>query len=373
MTMDTAFNNQISERELSYMLALLRMPGMGPRRMDEWLDLYPQLERVFKEPAKVLYPQHRRPEILNYLASPAWGEVERDLKWRTAPGCHIVAKSEAGYPPLLKTIHNPPPVLFVKGDLNVLIKRQVALVGSRNPSRSGRQAAVYFAAGLVEAGVVVTSGLALGIDGLSHEAALKAAGETVAVLGSGLDRIYPKSHIKLAEAIVEQGALVSEYGTGVAPVASNFPRRNRIISGLTAATVVIEASLKSGSLITAKLALEQGREVFALPGTIFNPLSKGCHALIKEGAPLIESPADILQQLFWPTAGDGHFPKQAQQPILAGNEKLVWQALDWQTTTIDEVVARSGLGVETVTATLLNLELQGFIVPAAGGYLRKFR
>jgi DNA processing protein len=205
--------------------------------------------------------------------------------------------NDGRYPPLLREIPQAPPVLFVHGDPDCLRVPQLAMVGTRNPTPSGRETARQFAAHLAGAGMIITSGLALGIDAAAHQGALAGGGRTIAVMGTSLDRVYPAKHRDLARAIAERGALVSELPTGTPALAENFPRRNRLISGLALGVLVVEAALQSGSLITARLALDQGREVFAIPGSIHNPLAKGCHALIRQGAKLVETANDIVEEL----------------------------------------------------------------------------
>ena len=229
------------------------------------------------------------------------------MEWLSQPGNHVVHFQDAAYPALLKQIADPPPLLFVRGDRDYLAQPQLAIVGSRNPTHTGRALAREFAAHLASFGLTITSGLASGIDGAAHQGAIEAGGTTLAVTGTGLDRVYPARHRDLAHRVAENGALVTEFPPGTAPLAANFPRRNRLISGLSLGTLVVEAALRSGSLITARSALEQGREVFAIPGSIHNPLARGCHALIRDGAKLVESgewvqPGDPVLEL---TATDG--------------------------------------------------------------------
>jgi DNA processing protein len=248
------------------------------------------------------------------------------------------------------------------------------MVGSRNPTRTGQETARDFASTLSKVGMVITSGLAQGIDAVSHQGALEGGGQTIAVTGTGLDRVYPASNRELAHAIVDGGgALVSEFPPGTLPQASNFPRRNRIISGLSLGTLVVEAALRSGSLITARLASEQGREVFAIPGSIHNPLARGCHQLIRQGAKLVESAGDILEEL----APQLHAVLATEQAPAAEYVELLDQAsqsllacIGDEATPVDRLVERSGLTAESVSSMLLILELQGFVESAAGGYAR---
>lgn len=303
-----------------------------------------------------------------------------DLDWLAADSAnHIITRADAGYPELLAAIPDPPPLLYLHGEPARLNDPQLALVGSRNPSRPGRDNAFEFARYLAGAGLTLTSGLALGVDAAGHTGALKAGGYTLAVMGTGLDRVYPARHRELAHAIVAGGgALVSELPPGSPPLAEHFPRRNRIISGLSLGVLVVEAALRSGSLITARQALDQGREVFAIPGSIHNPLARGCHALIRQGAKLVETGADILEELHALAAiplerhgetadreapGDAGRPSQAQCKLL--------EQMGYEPVTVDQLVAATGLTPEAVSSMLLILELEGRVASQAGGaYVR---
>jgi DNA processing protein len=250
---------------------------------------------------------------------------------------------------------------------------QLAIVGSRNPTPSGQQTAMDFARFLARAGLVISSGLAAGIDGAAHRGALQTDTPTLAVTGTGLDRVYPARHRDLAHRIAEQGALVSELPPGTPPLPANFPRRNRIISGLSIGTLVVEAAQKSGSLITARLATEQGREVFAIPGSIHNPLARGCHALIRQGAKLVETAEDILEEL-GPLLGSlVAAGTQAADPVEPAPRKWdqeyqqLMAALDFDPAPVDLLIQRSGLTADAVSSMLLLLELEGFVSAAAGG------
>jgi len=223
--------------------------------------------------------------------------IDDDLRWLENDQCHLLTLADQDYPTRLRDLNNPPPILYVLGDLEVINLPQLAIVGSRNPSNGGIQTAEDFSAHFARAGLTITSGLALGIDATAHQAALDADGYTVAVVGTGLDRTYPARNRALAQQIAQTGALVSEFKIGTRARAENFPRRNRIISGLSIGTLVVEAAQRSGSLITARLASEQGREIFAIPGSIHNPLARGCHRLIREGAKLVETAQDVLEEL----------------------------------------------------------------------------
>lgn len=351
-------------------LALMRAPALRPSTFLQLraagLDLAAQVGVGGLPPAAVVGAA-----LSAYLRSPDWAGVERDLEWLARPGHHLVTLDDAAYPPLLRQIPDPPLGLFVRGDPAALALAQLAVVGSRSPTEGGRHTAQAFAAELAATGLAITSGLAQGIDAAAHEGALAAAGVTLAVAGTGPDRVYPARHAALAERVVEGGgALVTELPVGTAPVPANFPRRNRIVSGLSVGTLVVEASLKSGSLITARLAAEQGREVFAIPGSIHNPLARGCHRLIRQGAKLAESVGDVLEELgpllgLPPARAPSEPGRDADAPPGAARRLLA--AMGFDPVTPDELAARSGLSAGEVAGTLLLLELGGWVSCSAGG------
>ena len=274
------------------------------------------------------------------------------------------------YPYQLKQIDNPPPLLFVRGNEHILSQRQIAIVGSRNPSASGLQTATAFAKSLSQAGFIITSGLALGIDAASHQGALNAGGETIAVAGTGLDRVYPARNKRLATDIVNSGALISEFPPGTAAQANHFPRRNRIISGLCMGLLVVEAAQRSGSLITARMALEANREVFAIPGSIHNPLARGCNALIKEGAKLVENTHDIFDELVEYNQQPEDDSQENLQSVLDLEQQNLLNLIMFSPTSIDWLVQESGYSVEVISSMLLMFELQGSIATVPGGYIR---
>ena len=365
---------------LRYWLALLHAPGIGPATFQRVLECFPDPRVLFDQPQLLQKEALQKvglklpPKAISYLKRPNWTDVDNDLRWAEDGQCHILTLTDPRYPTLLKEITDPPPVLFVRGDHAVLTQAQLAIVGSRNPSAGGKQTAYDFAQSLALNGLCITSGLALGIDAASHLGALDAGGATIAVAGTGLDRIYPARHRDLGHRIVEQGAIVSEFPPGTPPIASNFPRRNRIISGLSLGALVVEAALKSGSLITARLASEQGREVFAIPGSIHNPLTRGCHALIGQGAKLTENTQDILEELGplatlalenQPVTDN---PTHATAPSISDHPLL--KDLGFEPTSIDTLVDRSGLTAEAVSSMLLILELQGIVASSGGLYSR---
>ena len=293
------------------------------------------------------------------------------LRWAEQPGRHLLPLDHPHYPPLLREIADPPPVLFVCGNIEVLALPQIGIVGSRNPTADGCKNARLFAAGLSAAGYVVTSGLAQGIDTEAHRGTLECNGVTIAVLGSGLERIYPEKNTALAGKIAERGAVVSEFMPEVPSYPSNFPLRNRIISGLSHAVVVVEAAEQSGSLITARLALDQGRDVMAVPGSVAQGRNRGAHALIRDGAPIVESAEDVLRELGWSTAvatesgtsetgATSVFPAVSTDSLLAVMPAGEACSLDWLAGAIREPAP-------VVLARLLELELTGEVVRAGGG------
>jgi len=312
------------------------------------------------------------------LLSPDRARIEADRRWIESGRIQLVDACSARYPPQLLRTAGAPALLYVMGDAACLAAPQLAMVGSRSPTLPGRRTAHDFAARLSAAGLTITSGLAVGIDGASHEGALDSAAPTVAVLGSGLDAIFPREHRALAERIASQGALVSQFPPGTPPIRSNFPRRNRIISGLTLGTLVVEAARHSGSLITARLALQQRRRVFAVPGSIQNPLSRGCHALIRSGAILVESADQILRELKFRKAKQC-FGDTVADPDAAGGSafwldkdyKILLDALGFEPASVDDLVQRTGFPSQSVTSMLLFLELEDIVGLHSGGrYLR---
>lgn len=287
--------------------------------------------------------------------------VDRSLAWADQPGQHILTLADTAYPRALLEIADPPSLLYVRGNPSLLQKRGLAVVGSRNATPQGLQTAEAFAKALASQGQCIISGLALGIDAAAHRGALAAHGETVAVIGTGADRIYPAGNKALALAIVEQGAVVSEFPLGTPAIAANFPRRNRIISGLSRGVLVVEAAPESGSLITARLAAEQGREVFAIPGSIHSPVARGCHKLIKQGAKLVETASDVLEELG--SFVDLPLPPLAQPAV---NDNPLLAALGHDPCSLDDLAERTGQDAGQLLPELLILELSGRIATLPG-------
>jgi DNA processing protein len=356
--------------ELSCWLVLHRAPGLGSRGLAALLARFPSPCAVLDAGAGELGAAGLGAETLAYLRAPDHAGVEADLAWRERPGCHILTVRDPRYPARLRCTADPPQVLYVLGDPEVLAQPQLAIVGSRHPTPGGAETAFEFARDLAAAGLVITSGLALGIDGAAHRGALGARGLTVAVAGNGLDRVYPARHRDLAHRIAAEGALVSEFWPGTPPMPDHFPRRNRIIAGLALGTLVVEAALRSGSLITARLAAEEGREVFAVPGSVRNPVARGCHALIRQGAALVETPADVLQDIarVLPATPAPVVPGPAAiAPELDPEHRRLLACMGYDPVSVDSLVERSGLTAEAVSSILMMLELRGLVEAHGGG------
>lgn len=365
----------IISHPLAPYLALWYTPGIGPRRFYKLVTHFSDIQQLFRASTPQLTALGMPEATIHALQNPNWRSVEHTLTWATQPNNHILTWEDAHYPSLLKEIHDPPPILLVKGSLQPLNTTQIAIVGSRNPTYAGLEITRTFTRDLVVAGLTITSGLALGIDAASHQSALDHQGVTIGVLGTGIDKIYPLRHKKLAERMVAEGStIISEFPLGTAPKAENFPRRNRIISGLSLGTVVIEATQKSGSLITARLAAEQGRDVFAIPGSIHNVQAQGCHLLIQQGAKLTQTPQEILEELRVPYRSCQP-PEIETAPLTTQNSldapsQLLLECIGSSAISVDQLVERTNLPAHIVSSVALQLELQGFIGSTLGGYVK---
>lgn len=297
--------------------------------------------------------------------------LERSLQWLREANHFLVTLSDDDYPPLLRETVNPPPVLYGMGRRELLTADMLAIVGSRHPTPQGESNAAAFAQALSDVGLTVVSGMALGIDAQAHRGGLKGVGSSVAVVGTGLDRVYPARHHELARTLATQGLMLSEFALGTAPLPGNFPRRNRIISGMSRGCLVVEAALNSGSLVTARLATGQGREVFAIPGSIHSPLSKGCHALIREGAKLVESVGDILEELRWTRSVPDRTNLQESVQSISDADRQMLDAMGFDPVSMDRLSETSGADVATVGASLMRLELAGHVVMMPGGLYQR--
>jgi len=368
-------------------LALFHAPGLSPRLFHKLFSHYKSYLAILKADGKELnrfgLPRETIALLKAYLRRPGTGSlsksVHQSLFWSQLENQTIVVWTDAHYPEQLREIPASPPVLFVKGDATKLTQRQIAFVGSRKASHSGLNIAAQFSGEVVRAGWHVTSGLALGIDGAAHQGALDSGGATIAVMATGADQVYPRRHQGLAKKIIENGALVSEFPLGTVPHPSLFPQRNRIISGLCRGVLVVEAAEKSGSLITARYAVQQNREVFAVPGPIQSRGTKGCHALIKQGAKLVESVTDIFEEL----CALGDVPVSlcdtsdsvvgAKQKFITHQEKLeslVFSCVDFTPCSVDQLLNRTKIFIEELAPVLMALELQEKILPYGEGYIR---
>lgn len=351
--------------------ALLRAPGVGGQTLNPLVAAVGSARQLIEDP-----PENTPKALRDYLRKPDWHGVEADIRWLEQPHNRLLGISDPRYPARLRQLPNPPSALFLHGDPDLLSLPQLAIVGSRNPSTGGRRNAHDFAAHLAAAGLVISSGLATGIDAAAHQGALDADGLTLAVTGTGLDRVYPAKNRTLAHEIAMSGLLVSEFPTGTPPLPAHFPRRNRILAGLSFGTLVVEAALKSGSLITARLATESGREVFAIPGSIHNPMARGCHALIRDGAKLVETAEHVFEELA-PLLGEAAPATRESAPETVGSgtgeatmdpqHRQLLDAMGFDPATTDELVERTGFPAAEVSSILLLLELQGHVSSAAGG------
>ena len=366
--------------QLDAWLALIRAPGLGVIKLRKLLAASGEAEAIslIGRPAARLRAWGASERVAEALSKPDPGLMQADRAWlRAAPDRHLIPLTDSRFPQLLKTIADPPLGLFALGDPDLLALPQLAIVGSRNPTTGGQRTAFEFARHLAASGLTIISGLAEGIDRASHQGALDAEGMTIGVTGTGLDRVYPAANRQLAHDIAASGLLISEFAPGTPPRAGHFPRRNRLIAGLSLGVLVVEATERSGSLITARLGTEYGREVFAIPGSIHNPMARGCHRLIRQGAKLVETAADIMEELapLLPAAAPVAVPVSApdgEAPLDAQYQTLL-NCMGFDPQTVDDLVGASGLTAEAVSSMLLMLELRGLIEAAPGGHYNRIR
>jgi DNA processing protein len=346
-------------------LALSLVRGLGGEGARRLLMEFGSPEAVYAAPIRSL-KSIVKSEIASEIGNGIADEVIAPaLSWLADENNHVVTLADSDYPQALLNIPDPPLLLYVKGRLDLLNHPALAVVGSRNATPQGIRNAEAFAKSLSDAGLCIISGMAQGIDAAAHRGALPGRGNSIAIVGTGLDKVYPAANRELAHMLAKQGALISEFPLGTPPLAANFPRRNRLISGMSLGCLVVEASLQSGSLITARLALEQGREVFAIPGSIHAPQSKGCHALLKQGAKLAETAQDILEEL------GGQLVATIQPENSAGSSSALLDHLGYDPVDVDTLCVRSGLTIAELSAMLLTLELEGRISALPGGLYQR--
>lgn len=376
----------MSKQSKASWLHLLNAPGLGFVRITQLLKTYHNIENILDQ--KSFEPELKIPtKAVSYLNNINNDDIRAELDWLDKPNNHLLTYDDPLYPPQLKQISDPPILLFVKGNANTLLLPQLAVVGSRNASQGGLNNAQAFCYDLSQKGLVITSGLAAGIDATAHQAALDANGQTIAVMGTGINSIYPKANQALAKSIASDGgAVISEFPINTPPNAHNFPRRNRVIAGLSLGTLVVEAAQKSGTLITARLSMENNRPVMAIPGSIHNPLAKGCHYLIKQGAKLVESAQDIMEELApnidMLTAelqnSLAQIPNKTlentnQTPNieLSETQQHIFNQIDFNPTSFDDIVSRTNMSSGDIASNLLILELSGLVEKLPGAQYQK--
>ena len=366
-------------QNIQHWLRLSQAEGVGPVTAMQLVEYWGSVAALWEASLDAWNQAPMSSALISALLQVPQSTVDQDCQWAEKPGHSILTIDNPDYPEMLRVISAPPLLLYVKGDPCCLSELQVAIVGSRRGSYHGRRLAHQLSRGLSNQGVVVTSGLARGIDAAAHQGALAGSTNTIAVLGSGVDVIYPSEHHRLASRIIERGALVSEYRPCARPQSYHFPQRNRIISGLSCGVVVVEATRKSGSLITAEHALDQGREVFAVPGVAGVSSVEGCHALLKSGATLVECAEDVLRTVTNSPLKNDRLVNlasvdtkddQGGMVSLDSECQMLLECVDYKMTTVDQVMARSGLNVAKVNSKLLIIELKGYITRVSGGYVR---
>ena len=352
------------DAELASWLALNQISGLGSEGLRRLLQAFGPPSLIFAAPANAL-KQVVKPAVADAILQ---GVDEAALAhiatWLEDPDNSIVTLADSDYPQALLNISDPPLLLYVKGRRELLNRQSLAVVGSRSASAQGLKNAEDFAQAASAAGLCIVSGMAHGIDAAAHRGGLRGVGSSIGVIGTGLDKVYPAANRELAHQLAKEGALISEFPLGTPPLASNFPRRNRIISGLSLGCLVVEASVQSGSLITARMALEQGREVFAIPGSIHSPHAKGCHYLIKQGAKLVECAQDILEEL-------GCFSPASTPSAIASENHPLLEHLGFDPVDMDSLCQRSGLTIEALSAILLQLEMAGGVAVLPGGFYQR--
>ena len=350
-----------------FLLACNRIPNFGPRSIARCQKIWPNLADLFQASTAQLTALGLSEAVINAITHFEFKTIEADLAWMKGRNQHILALGTNYYPALLAEIPDPPPILYAKGQLDCLTQPTLGIVGTRNPSASGAETAWRWANELAQTGLTIVSGLALGVDAQAHQGCLAAKGKTVAVMGTGMNVIYPRRNHKLAEEIAESGLLLSEFPLNSPPIAQHFPQRNRIISGLSSAILVVEAALRSGSLITARYAMEQNRDVFAIPGSIYHAQAKGCHRLLQQGACLVTNAQEVMSEMN--LTGTHRIKNISIFPEICDNTQLL-EHVGFELTTIDQMIERSGFSVDEVLCKIVELDLQGWIQGVPGGYMR---
>lgn len=356
-------------------LLLNKIKGLGIVKIKKLLTVHETVENIFKQKN---FPDYIKlnEETKEAIRGANSDLIRNDLEWLAKDNNHILPVNDDLYPPLLKKSDSPPPLLYITGNPNILLQPQLAVVGSRNATSVGLKNTYSFCSSLAANGLTITSGMALGVDGTAHKAAIEAKGTTIAVMGNGLDTVYPAKHRELAHLIAQNGALVSEFSIGTKPHHYNFPRRNRIICGLSLGTLVIEAGLQSGTLITARQTMENNRPVMAIPGSIHSPLAKGCHFLIKQGAKLIESASEIIEELT-PLAHSLTEDLSGKIKDIEARDKgdksehehqNVLEAIGYEATSINQIIEKTGFEISELSSVLLILELEDKIQVLAGAH-----
>lgn len=358
------------EQQLVKLFALTKVKGVGIIGANKLLAKFDTAEAIFAAKYAELKQSGVRQQSIESIISMDFSQFDKTLEWLEKPDRQVIPINSTYYPPLLNHTASPPLFLFAIGNVEHLLNPQLAIVGTRSPTPQGISNTQTFCHSLVSQGLTITSGLALGIDGEAHRATIANGGYTIAVTGTGLDRVYPPRHLKLAHLIADNGVLVSECFPDEKVTAGCFPRRNRIIAGLSLGTLVIEAAKKSGSLITAHIAMEEAREVFAVPGTIHNVQAQGCHHLIRQGAKLVENAEDIMQELPALAKAQKQATQTTNRPQLNVETAEFLNLVDFETTSLDIISLRSQLPIESITNKLLLLELDGWIINTTGGYAR---
>lgn len=370
-------SEKYDDEELAAWIRLQMTPGVGIRTAHKMLSAYGLPQNIFmtsyEEIARIVSP--KMADVLYAPIDPLITEqIEKTKEWLEDPNNLVLTLSDNRYPRQLLEIADPPLMLYVKGRVELLTSPSIAIVGSRNATTQGRLDAEEFAHNLSDSGLTIVSGLALGIDAAAHEGGLKGRGSTVAVIGTGADIVYPARNRELAHRIAQEGCIISEFPLGTGPLASNFPRRNRVISGLSGGILVVEAAGRSGSLITAKNAIDQGRDVFAIPGSIHSPLSRGCHELIRQGAKLVESSQDILEELkhFNDIVVNQSSEESAdEENEFSDEQKAILAQMGYDPVDADTLSDRCGMDAASLSVELLNLELSGNVESLPGGFYRR--